>query len=76
VREASAALCAVDVDRDDGRDVAATGVAASVELAAAIVAVPTDRMAVPEHLACAIGGWLCGYVGAERAQAKRAEATD
>lgn len=62
--EASAALCAVNVERDRELKAAAIEVAlASGELAAAIVAVPTDRMAVPGHVASAIGGWVAGYAG-------------
>lgn len=35
---------------------------ASSQLAAAIAAVPTDRMAVPTHLAAALAAWLTLYV--------------
>jgi hypothetical protein len=37
---------------------------ASVALAVAITAVPTDRIAVPTHLADALGGWLFCYAHA------------
>ena len=43
---------------------------ASCALAAAITALPTDRMGVPAHLASAQGGWLTCYVRARRRAAR------
>ena len=68
VLEASATLAAGCVeDRGDELGVAAARLGdASAALAAAIAAVPTDRMAVPGHLASAVGAWLACYAQAER----------
>ena len=68
VLEASATLAAGSVeDRGDELGIAAARLGdASAALAAAIAAVPTDRMAVPDHLASAVGAWLACYAQAER----------
>lgn len=68
VLEATATLAAGSVeDRADELGIAAARLGdASAALAAAIAAVPTDRMAVPGHLASAVGAWLACYAQAER----------
>jgi hypothetical protein len=68
VLESSAALSAIAIeDPSEELGIAASGVAAvGVALAAAIASVSTDRMAVPGHLASAIGGWLSCYAWAGR----------
>lgn len=77
VLEASVALCAAEMDGDGQSNVAAAGVAlASRALAAAIVAIPTDRVAVPGHLASAMGGWLAAYAWVKRTHARSGAATD
>jgi hypothetical protein len=67
VLEADAALTAAWVE--EGDDELGFGTAAVVDattaLAAAIVAVPCDCMAVPDHLASALAGWLLCYAQAE-----------
>jgi hypothetical protein len=67
VLEASVTLTTGAVeDRDDELGVAAARLTdAAAALAAAIAAVPTDRIAVPEHLASALGAWLACYAQTE-----------
>jgi hypothetical protein len=69
VLEASVALTVADAeDRGDELGAAAAGLAdAAAALAAAITAVSTDRMAVPDHLASALSRWLACYARADRA---------
>ena len=69
VLEADAALSAAWVeDRDDELGLATAAVVdATFSLAAAIAAVSRDRMAVPEHLASALAGWLLCYAQADPA---------
>ena len=60
VLEANVALTVADTeDRGDELGAAAA-------LAAAITAIPTDHMAVPDHLASALGRWLACYASADR----------
>ena len=69
VLEADAALTATsveDLDNEFGLATAAV-VDATFSLAAAIAAVSRDRMAVPEHLASALAGWLLCYAQADPA---------
>ena len=69
VLEADAALTAAWVeDRDDELSFATAAVVdATTALAAAIAAVSRDCMAVPDHLASALAGWLLCYVQADSA---------
>jgi len=69
VLEADAAPTAAWIeDRDDELGLATAAVIdATIALAAAIAAVYRDRMAVPDHLASALAGWLLCYVQADRA---------
>jgi hypothetical protein len=69
VLEADAALAAVSVEERDVELGFATVavVDANTALAAAIAAVSRDCMAVPDHLASALAGWLLCYVQAESA---------
>ena len=69
ITNASAALAST-VEPSDGPDELGLAVLelshGSAAVAAAIVAVPSDRIAVPDHLADALGAWLACYVRAQR----------